>query len=198
MKSTETAFIFIEFQNEFCSPGGKLYEAVKPELERNQTIPNAQRLLAGARAKGCFVIHGPFVLNAGWVQAHACSGILAGILENQMFAPNTWNQSIIDAMKPLDSEVVLENKQTLSAFSHTNLQALLEEKGIKNLIVSGFLTNVCAQGTAFTAYDLGFQTRIALDACCATSESIQRYVENDFAPVLGGANRADAILAEIE
>jgi len=197
MKPQETAFIFIEFQNEFCTQGGKLFDAVKAELERNQTITNAQRLLAGAREKECLVIHCPFVLNADWTRAHACSGILAGILENQMFAPNTWGQSIIEAMKPLASEVVLENKQTLSAFSHTNLRKILEEKGIKNLIVSGFLTNVCAQGTAFSAYDLGFQTRMALDACCATSEAIQRYVENDFAPVLGGANRVETILAEI-
>lgn len=197
MNANETAFIFIEFQNEFCTPGGKLYEAVKGELDRNQTIQNAQRLLAGAREKGCLIIHCPFVLNAEWVKAHACSGILAGILENQMFAPETWGQQIIDAMKPHGSEIVLASKQTLSAFSHTDLEDLLQRNGIQNLVISGFLTNVCAQGTAFSAYDAGYQTRMALDACCAVSESIQKYVETDFAPVLGGPSTVDAILAEI-
>ena len=198
MNARETAFIFIEFQNEFCSPGGKLYDAVKGELERNRTIANARRLLAGAREKGCLVIHCPFVLNEEWVKANACSGIAAGILENQMFAPETWGQAIIDAMKPMPMELILANKHALSAFSYTDLNRLLQENGIKNLIISGFLTNVCAQGTAFSAYDLGYQTRMALDACCATSESIQKYVENDFAPVLGGPSNVDDILKEID
>ncbi|MDO4630280.1 MAG: cysteine hydrolase [Planctomycetia bacterium] len=197
MKVKETAFIFIEFQNEFCTPGGKLFEAVKGELERNQTIANAQRLLAGAREKGCLVIHCPFVLNEEWTASHACSGILSGILENQIFAPNSWGHEIIDAMKPMEGEAVLENKHTLSAFSHTKLDAILRENGIKNLIISGFLTNVCAQGTAFSAYDAGYQTRMALDACCALSQSIQEYVEMQFAPVLGGKSLTDELLADI-
>lgn len=197
MNAKETAFIFIEFQNEFCTSGGKLYEAVKSELERNQTIANAQRLLSGAREKGCLVIHCPFTLNQEWTASHACSGILSGILENQMFAPNSWGHEIIDALKPLKTEIVLENKHALSAFSHTNLDAILRENGIRNLIISGFLTNVCAQGTAFSAYDAGYQTRMALDACCALSQPIQEYVETQFAPVLGGKTLTDELLAEI-
>lgn len=197
MKAQETAFIFIEFQNEFCSEGGKLFEAVKGELSRNQTIANAQRLLAGAREKKCQIIHCPFVLNTAWVKSHGCSGILAGILENEMFAPDSWGHEIIEAMKPAEGEIILSNKQTLSAFSHTELCEILERNGIRNLVVCGFLTNICAQGTAFSAYDLGFQTRMALDACCAMSESIQKYVENDFAPILGGPTRTDEILQEI-
>ncbi len=197
MNAKETAFIFIEFQNEFCTEGGKLFEAVKGELSRNQTIANAARLLAGAREKGALIIHCPFVLNADWIRERGCSGILAGILENEMFAPGSWGHEIIDALKPLADETVLSNKHALSAFSHTKLGEILKEHGVKNLVVSGFLTNVCAQGTAFSAYDMGFQTRMALDACCATSESIQKYVENDFAPILGGPTRTDEILKEI-
>ncbi|MDO4574694.1 MAG: cysteine hydrolase [Planctomycetia bacterium] len=197
MNAKETAFIFIEFQHDFCSPGGKLYDAVKGELERNRTIPNAQRLLAGAREKGCLIIHCPFILHEDWVEEHACSGILDGILQNRMFAVNTWGQMIIDAMRPAETEVLLTNKRTLSAFSHTDLDRLLTINKIKNLIVSGFLTHVCAQATAFSAYDRGYQTRMALDACCATSESIQKYVETTFAPVLGGPSTVDGILAEI-
>lgn len=194
MKPNQTAIIFIEFQNDFASEGGKLFAAVQPELERNQTIPNAQRLLAGARAKGCLVIHCPFVLDAGWVADCGCTGLLSGISGGEIFAPGSWGQAIIPAMQPAEGEILLAKKRALSAFSHTDLAAILAERGIKNFIICGFLTNICVQATAFSAYDAGLTTRIALDACCATSEPIQRYVEENLPALLGGESCVDKLL----
>lgn len=33
----KTAFVFIEYQNEFASPGGKLYDAVKDLMEKTNS-----------------------------------------------------------------------------------------------------------------------------------------------------------------
>lgn len=197
MNPKETAVIFIEFQHEFCSPGGKLYELVCHETARNKTIPNAQNLLKQTREKGCLIIHCPFILDEEWVQKQECRGILAGILENQMFAPDTWGQMIIDDVAPQETDLLLANKSMLSAFSHTDLQEILQKNGIRNLIVAGFLTNVCAQATAMSAYDLGYQTFMALDACGAASEFIQKYVEENIPALLGTPWKAENILEKI-
>ncbi len=198
MNAKETAVIFIEFQNDFCSEGGKLYAAVQGELQRNGTLANARRLLDGAREKGCLVIHCPFSLDAKWVSACGCTGLLAGISANEMFAPGTWGHEIIPAMLPADGEIVLQKKRALSAFSHTDLAKILVEKGVKNLVVCGFLTNICVQATAFSAYDSGLETRVALNACCATSETLQKYGEENYPPLLGGEACVDEILAAIQ
>ena len=197
MNPKETAFIFIEFQNDFCTEGGKLYELVRDEIARNKTVPNAVRLLSAARKRGGLIIHCPFVMDAAWIDTHTCEGILSGIRAGEIFAPDSWGQAIIDAMAPQDGEIVLQNKRTLSAFSHTNLRAVLDQAGIKNLIVSGFLTNICAQATAYSAYDLGYTTRMAMDACGAATEAIQQYAEANLPPLLGGASTVDGILAEL-
>ncbi|MDO4582863.1 MAG: cysteine hydrolase [Planctomycetia bacterium] len=197
MKANETAMILIEFQHEFCSPGGKLHELVQGEMVRNQTLANAEYLLTRGREKGCLIIHCPFILNEEWVQEHACRGILAGILENRMFAPSTWGQMIVDEVAPKESDLLLVNKSMLSAFSHTDLQEILQKNGIRNLIVAGFLTNVCAQATAMSAYDLGYQTCMALDACGAATESIQKYVEENIPALLGTPWKVREILEEI-
>ena len=63
MKAKETAVVLIEFQNDFCKEGGKLYEGVKGELARQKTIPNAVKLAEGARKKGALVIHSPSVVS---------------------------------------------------------------------------------------------------------------------------------------
>ncbi|MDO4549940.1 MAG: cysteine hydrolase [Planctomycetia bacterium] len=198
MNARETAFIFIEFQNDFCSAGGKLHSSLMNELQRNHTLQNARRLLEGARKKDCLVIHCPFILDKEWVTQNECTGILSGILENQIFVPDTWGQAIIDSMKPEDGEVLLEHKHALSAFTNTNLDEILSLAGIQNLIICGFLTNICVQATAFSAYDRGLKTRIALDACGAATKEIQNFMEENLPSLLGGKSTVDEILSGIQ
>jgi nicotinamidase-related amidase len=96
-------------------------------------------------------------------------------------------------MQPLEDEIVLVGKRGLSGFSNTNLQALLEANGIRNLFVCGFLTNLCVQTTAISAYDNGYRTRIIADACASGSPQIQQYVEETICPVLGGLVKSDDV-----
>lgn len=58
-----TAFIFIEFQNEFTTEGGALHDAVKDCIATTNTLENSKSLLEAARAAGCTVIHIPIVFD---------------------------------------------------------------------------------------------------------------------------------------
>ncbi|MDO5552341.1 MAG: cysteine hydrolase [Planctomycetia bacterium] len=198
MKAQETAVIFIEFQNDFCSPGGKLYDQVADQIAKTGTVRNASRLLALAREKGCKIIHCPFTLDREWVAEIKSGGTLAAGAEAGLFAPESWGHDIIDELAPLEGEVVLAGKRALSAFSHTNLAHLLHFAGIKNLVVAGFLTNVCAQATAMSAYDAGYSVRMVPEACGAVNQTIQDYVEKDFAPLLGGCMTVDEFDREVQ
>ena len=198
MKAKETAVIFIEFQNDFCKPQGKLYSQVKGELARNQTIENAVKLLRGSREKGCKIIHCPFTLDKNWAEAKGAVGLLEGLCDNNIFAPNSWGHQIIDEMAPLDNEIVLVGKRALSGFTHTNLSELLEFGHIKNVMVAGFLTNICVQATAWSAYEQGYFVRIIPNACAATSKELQTYVETQVCPILGGKWNVDEFLSALE
>lgn len=200
MNANETALIFIEFQNDFCSEGGKLHDAVKGEMTRLGTLANAKKLLAGARHAGCKIIHSPFTLDKKWVAERGIGGLLAGIAENEIFMPGTWGHALVDEMAPIDGEIVLEGKRSLSAFSHTNLADILHFAGIKNVIICGFLTNVCAQATAWSAYDLGYETRLIAEACASTAEPIQEYVETQICPMFSAEKRmtTDEFLAALK
>ncbi|MBQ7109664.1 MAG: cysteine hydrolase [Thermoguttaceae bacterium] len=198
MKANETAIIFIEFQNDFCKEGGKLNGLVRDEIARNQTIENAVRLLNGAREKGVKIIHCPFVLDRNWTLDKNFEGILKGVVDGDVFAPDSWGGAIIDELAPQAGETVLVGKRALNGFVHTNLAEILAEAGVKNVGVVGFLTNVCAQATAWGAYDLGYRTRLIPSACGAATQAIQEYVENEVCPLFGGAPTVDEFLAEIE
>jgi len=198
MKANETALILIEFQNDFCKQDGKLYALVADEIARNNTIANAARLLEGARQKGVNIIHCPFVLDREWALPKNFEGILKGVVDGDVFAPNSWGGEIIDELRPREDETVLVGKRALNGFVHTNLGAILAARGIKNVGVAGFLTNVCAQATAWGAYDLGYRTRLIPSACGATSREIQEFVEKEVCPLFGGAPTVDEFLNEIE
>ena len=198
MKANETALILIEFQNDFCKENGKLYALVADEIARNNTIANAARLLDGARKKGVNIVHCPFVLDREWTLDKRFEGILKGVVDGDVFAPGSWGGAIIDELAPKEGEIVLSGKRALNGFVHTNLAAILAERGIKNVGVAGFLTNVCAQATAWGAYDLGYRTRLIPSACGAASREIQEFVEKEVCPLFGGAPSVDEFLDEIE
>lgn len=198
MKAKETAVILIEFQNEFCKEGGKLYEAVKDEIARQKTIDNGVRLAKGAREKGCLIIHSPFIFDEKWADDHCVCGIIAGAKEGGAFRPGDWGAELIDEIKPAAGDIVLEGKRALSGFTNTGLDKILEKHGIKKVVCAGFLSNVCVEATARSAYDKGYTVRVVKDATGATSKANQDYVENELYPLLGGAMTVDEFIDSLE
>jgi nicotinamidase-related amidase len=57
--AAETACVFIEYQNEFTTQGGALYDAVKDCMEATGTLENSRKVLDAARGAGCTIIHVP-------------------------------------------------------------------------------------------------------------------------------------------
>ena len=198
MKANETAVILIEFQNEFCKEGGKLHDLVKDEMARLETIANGAKLLEAARAKGCLVIHSPFVFDEKWTDENCVCGIVAGAKEGGAFRPGDWGTKLIDEMKAQGGEIVLEGKRSLSGFTNTGLAEILAKNNIKNVVCAGFLSNVCLESTARSAYDLGYKVYIAKDASASGSKSNQDYVEQEIYPLIGEALTVDEIVGQLE
>ena len=198
MKAKETAVILIEFQNEFCKEGGKLFDGVKGEIARQSTIPNAVRLAEGAREKGALVIHTPFVFNEEYFGEHKMEGIVKAVADGDAFREGTWGADFIDEMKPKEGDQVVGGKSTLCGFNNTNLEKILKEANIKNVVIGGFLTNFCVESTARTAYDKGYGVTVIKDATAANSSDDQNYVEEKIFPLLGQTLSVDQLLSQLE
>ncbi len=70
---------------------------------------------------------------------------------------------ISDEVAPQDGEPVI-TKAYPSAFVGTDLQAQLATAGVKNLIVAGFMTHMCVNSTARSAFSLGFSPTVVAAA----------------------------------
>ncbi len=198
MKAKETAVVLIEFQNEFCKEGGKLHDVVKDEIARQGTVKNGAKLAGAAREKGCLIVHSPFIFDEKWVDENCVCGIIAGAKEGGAFRPGEWGTEFINEVEPADGDVVLEGKHALSGFTNTGLDEILQKRGIKNVVCAGFLSNVCVEATARSAYDRGYKICVVKDATAATSKANQDYVESEIYPVLGEAVTADEFIDSLE
>lgn len=169
-----TAVIFIEFQNEFTTEGGKLHDAVNPVMEENKMLENSADVVKFAREKGIRVIHAPISFAAdGSDNPNKGLGILKGCCDGGLFTAGSWNAEICDAMKPQEGDLIVSNKKGLDAFPGTDLDDLLKQNNITTVALGGFLTNCCVESTMRTAYEKGYNVITLTDCTAATSSEGQ-------------------------
>merc|ERR1712193_1362 len=169
MGASKTAVLFIEYQNEFTTEGGKLHDAVKEVMVANDMLKNSSSVAAAVRKSGAKVFHAPisFAEDAS-DNPNKGLGILAGCAKDKLFTVGTWNAEFCAAMKPEEQDVVVVGKKGLDAFPGTDLEAQLKAHGIETLVLAGFLSNCCVESTMRTAFEKGFNV-VTLTDCTATT-----------------------------
>ncbi len=199
MNPKTTAILFIEFQNEFVRPGGQCFNLVRDEMVRQHTLPHCIKLMEVARKKGILCVQVPFISQADFIERHGVSGLVKNLHQQGAFKLGTWGADLIEEMRIKDEfgDVRIQGKCAISAFEHTQLEQVLRDRGIRHVIVCGYLTNVCVEGTARSAYDRGFAVTIARDATAAADPAHQAYVENVIAPMIGQALTVDEIESKL-
>ena len=109
------------------------------------------------------------MFDEGHREIGATAGILAGIQEGKTFARGSSGAEFHPSMKPDPADMVVNGNLGLCAFFSTNLDFLLRQKGMKNVVLGGFLTNCCIESTMRTAYEHGYNVFTVKDCTAATS-----------------------------
>lgn len=140
---TPRALLVIDLQNEYF-PTGKL-----PLVGIEVATANAARAIADARARGVPVIH---------VRHEAAKA------DAPVFTPGTPNVQIHPSVAPADGEAVVV-KHFPNAFRETRLKAMLDELGVRELLIVGAMSHMCIDAATRAAADLGYQVTVLHDAC---------------------------------
>jgi len=165
-----TAVVLIEYQNEFASKGGVLHGAVEKVMTDTNMLANTVEAVTALRKKGVTIMHVPIAFAPGYKELTKHPyGILKGVVDGKAFVKDTWGAAIVDAMKPVEGDIVIEGKRGLDTFASTNIDFILRSKGIKTVVIGGFLTNCCVESTMRTAYEHGFEVITLTDCTAATS-----------------------------
>ena len=198
MDPESTAVVLIEYQNDFTSEGGALHEAVKPVMQSTGMLGNTIKMVERAREAGALIVHAPISYAPDYHELNANPyGILKGVVDAKAFRKGEWGAKIVDLLAPLPEDVVVEGKRGLDAFATTNLDFILNQRGIETIALCGFLTNCCVESTMRTGYERGFDVVTLTDCTATVSEAAQTMAIEMNYPMFSRPMTHDAFLAEL-
>ncbi len=84
--------------------------------------------------------------------------------------PNgSWDAKVHDAIAPVEDEMVF-SKTSSNVFISTNIDYVLRNMAVRQLIISGFITDQCISSAVRDACDLGYLVTLVSDACASYSQ----------------------------
>lgn len=185
LKPENTALIVIDCQIDFLGKGGYI-DSMQYDLELTRAvIPPIQSVLTELRKQGYHILHTregyrPDLSDCPpsriWRTKRAGGEIGSMGPCGRLLIRGEPGWDIIPELKPLEGEPIID-KPGRSSFVNTDLQLILQNRGIQNIILVGVTTDVCVHSTMRVADDLGYEC-LLLEDCCAATE-----VENHKAAV---------------
>jgi nicotinamidase-related amidase len=167
---SKCALLIIDMQRDFLEPGGFGEMLGNDVSQLRRTIEPNKTLLAACRAGGITVMHTreghrPDLSDlppAKKVRGKGSQTIGDPGPMGRILVRGEPGQDIIAELYPLPMEPVID-KPGKGAFFATDLHAILQNRGITQLIVTGVTTEVCVNTTVREANDRGFDCLIPED-----------------------------------
>ncbi|MGH9428887.1 MAG: cysteine hydrolase family protein, partial [Terriglobia bacterium] len=100
---------------------------------------------------------------------------------------------IIDELAPKPEDIVID-KLGYGAFHGTKLDAVLRERGVESLIVTGTVTQICVEETAREAFHFGYKTTLVSDAVSSYLPDLHAATLKNFALKFGWVSNTSDIL----
>lgn len=167
----QVALVIIDMQRDFVEPGG-FGEALGNDVTPLRSIvPTLQQLLGTFRTLGLPIIHTveghkPDLSDCPPSKQKRIRGPLKiGDMTpmGRLFILGEPGNDIIPELQPLPGEIVLP-KPGKGAFYQTDLEAILQQRGITHLLITGVTTEVCVQTTMRESNDRGYECLMIEDA----------------------------------
>jgi ureidoacrylate peracid hydrolase len=185
MKTAGVAILVVDMLNEFLTEGG-----VMPFPRGRAIIPTLQALLSHCREQEIPVVyineaHRPDYDDVEFKKrgVHCIAG--------------SWGAQVIDELKPEPGDHAV-GKRRYSGFYDTDLDTLLRELGVKTLIVTGCVTNICVRSTVHDAFFRGYEVIVPKDCVEATDQREQDSSLWDIETHFGEVTDAASVIARFK
>jgi ureidoacrylate peracid hydrolase len=172
----QAALLFIDVQN-FAAKreGAEFKEMSKEEFEKKcgwyfrqletRVVPNMQRLQKAARAAKVEVMYTTIESLTADGRDRSLDYKITGF----HVPKGSWDGKVIDELKPEGDEIWLP-KTSSSVFVSTHIDYILRNLGVRQLILSGIVTDQCVESAIRDACDLGYLVTQVTDACATYTQ----------------------------
>ncbi|WP_136656763.1 isochorismatase family cysteine hydrolase [Nitratireductor sp. XY-223] len=202
LRAEQSALLFIDVQN-FCvrREGGEFKDASDAEIAgkygyffdqlKNTAIPNMQRLQSAFRDAGIEVLYTTIESLTKDGRDRSLDYKITGFNVPR----GSWDGRVIDEIEPGEDEIVLP-KSSSSVFVSTHIDYILRNLGVRQLVISGLITDQCVESAVRDACDPGYLVTLVTDAC--TTYSQERH-DNSLGAIAGYCRQTDtrSLIAEI-
>ena len=198
-----SALLFIDVQNFAAKRDGGEFKDVSDADMANKyayyfdrlnsvAIPNMQKLQAGFRQAGIEVLYTTIESLTKDGRDRSLDYKITGF----HVPKGSHDGKVIDEIAPGDDEIVLP-KTSSSVFVSTHIDYLLRNLGVRQLVISGIVTDQCVESAVRDACDLGYLVTLVPDACATYSQ--ERH-NNSLGTIKGYCRQmnTDALIAEIK
>jgi nicotinamidase-related amidase len=174
-----TALLVLDMQNDFCAPGGKVFDSMGPQASgiRSVIAPVKQLVELGRRfgLLRVFVqtthLPGGVDESPAYIYSLKKKGFQSGDVPNVV--ANSWGHRIIDDLAPAADEIVIQ-KFTYDAFHNSLLDRVLRNYDIRSLLLCGAASYGVVLTTARTAACRGYYVHVVGDSVAGYSDELHR------------------------
>ncbi len=196
LDAPRTALVVIDMQNFFVEPGAALEVAAARDI-----VPNINRLASAMRDAGGTVAwirmtFDPDELSTTWTAFLPVNGGADGAATFKEIERDVHGHRLWAELEPADRDLVVD-KHRFSALiqGSSDLQALLDERGVDTLVIVGTLTNVCCESTARDAMMLNYRVIMVDDANATITEAAHRASLDNVAMFFGDVQTTEQVVA---
>lgn len=153
-------------------------------------VPNIQRLQAACRTRGIEVVF----TRIRSLTTDGRDRSLAHKELGHMFPPGSREAEILDELAPVGDEMVFD-KTTGSVFNSTSIHYVLQNIGVRTLLMVGVMTGGCVESAARDAKDLGYRVVVIDDACGTWTHDMHEFALRVMNEVFAKIKTTDEVLA---
>lgn len=169
--AASTALLIVDPYNDFMSPGGKLYDAIKPTADASGMFDHLRQIIPAARTAGVQVFVLPHHRSlsdgsdyAGWQNVNLFEQKTHGM---KAFEVGTWGGQFNPEFGPKPGDVVIREHYAQNGFANSDLDFQLKQHGIRKIILVGVIANSCIEATGRYGMELGYHVTLVTDAMAA-------------------------------
>lgn len=175
-----TALIVIDMQNDFCADEGLLASEGFDVSEAQAVAERLPGLIDTARDAGVMIIFVRCVystqtnvyLSDVWLE-QAARKRKGGYTRIPVCVEGEWSGDYYGEVRPKEGDTVV-TKHRFNAFHNTDLDLILRSNGIRTMVMTGAVTNVCVESTARDGFMRDYYIVAVDDACAAYEEADHR------------------------